>query len=340
MKLTEAKARLDIHGLWRHFGFEGQPSKSCRCPFHEDKSESFSVTPDGSLFNCFAGCGGGDVVDFYQLATGLAQADACRAFIRLAGGSAPAPMPRRAPYKADREAEQAQRRKTWPLFTSPLSSQSGREETALPVVAKLRYVSLDGVKLMATRGLLWFTAWKERPAWIVTDSARVNAQARRMDGQQWENIGAKAQTLPGSRAAWPVGLNEAQSARVILLCEGGPDLLAAHHFIAAHHRNGDTAAVAMLGASNIIPADALPHFAGKRVRIMAHVDANKAGYKAAAKWAEQLASASAHVDVADFTGLLMADGQPVKDLNDCTSLDPKQTNELIDLIPTHENPLP
>ena len=34
----------------------------------------------------------------------------------------------------------------------------------------------------------------------------------------------------------------------------------------------DAAAVAMLGASNRIPDDALPLFAGKRVRSMAHVD--------------------------------------------------------------------
>jgi hypothetical protein len=333
MKLAEAKARLTIHDLWRHFGFEGVPSKCCRCPFHEDRSASFSVTADGALFNCFAGCGGGDAVDFFQLATGLPHADACRAYIRLAGGSqAVTPLPRRAPTKADNEAVKAEQRKSWPLFTSPLTSETGTEEAALPVVAKLRHVSLDGVKLMAARGLLWFTAWKDSPAWVVADSTRLNAQARRMDGQPWA-VG-KAQTLPGSRAAWPVGLNEAQFARVILLCEG-VDILAAHHFIHAHKREADTAAVAMLGASNSIPADALPHFAGKRIRIMAHSD--KAGIEAAAKWKNKLDTEGAHVDAADFSGLLMADASPVKDLNDLTRLDPKQIHELQDLIPKNEN---
>ena len=140
----------------------------------------------------------------------------------------------------------------------------------------------------------------------------------------------------------------------MLLCEGGPDLLAAHHFIHAHGREADTAAVAMLGAGNKIPADALPQFADrnipeacypvqwpepgepvqfpcKHVRIFAHAD--NPGRTAAKKWAEQLESAGATVDAADFTGLLMADGSPVKDLNDCTQLDPNQTQEISELIP-------
>ena len=326
MKLTEAKQRLTIHDLWRHFGFEGEPSKSCRCPLHEDKGPSFSVTADGALWNCFAGCGGGDVVDFFTLASGLPHAQACRAFIALAGGSPmpTAPRPPR-PKTADVEAEQAEKRKTWPPFESPFD-----HEHAMGELAKLRHVSLDGVKLAAARGLLYFAGWKDKPAFIVTDAARVNAQARRMDGRQWEGIAAKAQTLPGSRAAWPVGARESLAMPFVLLCEG-VDILAAHHFIHAHGRTADTAAVAMLGASNTIPADALPLFARKRVRVMAHAD--EAGRVAAAKWTAQLETVGATVDAADFTGLLMADGTPAKDLNDLTRIDPKQAHELEDLIP-------
>ena len=334
MKLAEAKARLTVQVLWRHFGFEGEPSKSCRCPFHEDKGPSCSVTADGALWNCFAGCGGGDAVDFFTLASGLPHAEACRAFLRLAGGgSAPPPrMARRASTKADSEAAQAERRKTWPPFESPLTGEDDTPARAMGALAKLRHVSLDGVKLMAARGLLWFAGWKDSPAWIVTDGAQVNAQARRMDGKPWPGIGAKAQTLPGARAAWPIGARESLALSFVLLCEGGPDLLAAHHFIALHGRAADTAAVAMLGASNSIPSDALPLFVGKRIRIMAHAD--EAGRQAADKWAEQLASVGATVDAVDFSGLLlMADGSPVKDLNDCNRLDPKQTDQLDNLIP-------
>jgi hypothetical protein len=72
VNLTEAKQRLTVHDLWRHFGFEGEPSKSCRCPFHEDKGPSFSVftgTDGLDAFNCFAGCGGDDAVGFFASAT-------------------------------------------------------------------------------------------------------------------------------------------------------------------------------------------------------------------------------------------------------------------------------
>jgi len=330
VKLTEAKQRLTIHDLWRHFGFEGEPSKSCRCPFHEDRSASFSVTTEGALFNCFAGCGGGDAVDFFTLASGLPHAEGCRAFIALAGGSPIASAPRSPrPKPGDADAAKAEQRQTWPPLESPFE-----HEHAMGALAKLRHVSFEGVKLMAGRGLLWFAGWKDSPAWIVTDAARLNAQARRMNGQPWPGIGAKAQTLPGSKAAWPIGAQEMKPFPVVFLCEGSADLLAAHHFIAAHGREADTAAVAMLGASNTIPADALPLFAGKRVRIMAHAD--EAGRTAAAKWAEQLASVGATVDAADFTGLLMADGSPVKDLNDCSRLRPEDAHELATLIP-HEN---
>ena len=34
-----------------------------RCPFHDDQTPSFGVTPSKNLWNCLAGCGGGDVIE-------------------------------------------------------------------------------------------------------------------------------------------------------------------------------------------------------------------------------------------------------------------------------------
>jgi DNA primase len=68
------------------------------CPFHDEKSPSFNVTPARGLFHCF-GCGvGGDVIAFVQKVDGLGFAEAVerladRAGVRLRyeqGGSAPA----------------------------------------------------------------------------------------------------------------------------------------------------------------------------------------------------------------------------------------------------------
>ena len=64
---------------------------------------------------------------------------------------------------------------------------------------------------------------------------------------------------------------------------------------------------------------------------MEHADL--AGSDAASKWQDQLEAAGATVDVADFTSLLMVDGSPVKDLNDCTRIHSEQYTEMDGLIP-------
>ncbi len=203
----------------------------------------------------------------------------------------------------------------------------------LATLAELRAVSLAACILADSVGLLRFATWKGKPAWIVTDSETVNAQARRLDGKPWEEIDAKAQTLPGCWASWPIGAKTGSNYPAFILCEGGPDLLAALHFIHAHPEGGEALffPVAMLGASQRIHPDALPIFTGKRVRIMPHLDA--AGRKAAECWGAQLATVGADVDCADFSGLRKADGSPIKDLNDCTSIHPDDAKELEGLLP-------
>jgi hypothetical protein len=75
----------------------------------------------------------------------------------------------------------------------------------------------------------------------------------------------------------------------------------------------------MLGASQSIPAEALPMFAGKRVRIFAHAD--DAGMPAAQRWEAQLQAAGVAVDVFNLAGLRTVSGAPVKDLNDLAKID-------------------
>jgi hypothetical protein len=157
---------------------------------------------------------------------------------------------------------------------------------------------------------------------IITDSTARNFQARRLDGKTWTHIGEKkAWTLPGSQAAWPIGILNAASFKNILLCEGGPDLLAAFHFITTVNRR-DLFPVAMLGAGLRIHCEALEHFSGKRVRIFPHVDENGQGLNAAAAWQNQLEDVGAIVDAFSFDGLLTKDGKAVKDLNDLAKTTP------------------
>jgi len=305
--LADAKSRLNIHALWLHFGYPGKPSASCRCPWREDHKPSFSVNADGALWNDFSTGEAGDAVDFFQRATGLPQKGTCRKFIEMAGGhmaTPPAAPPQAKPVDA----------KPKPVFPD-FRPGTADEITHL---ASLRKIGREGIEFACERGLIWFATLKDCPAWIVTDSAGVNAQARRMDGQPWAHIDAKAWTLPGACASWPIGILEARPFPSIALCEGGPDLLAAFHFAFCENRETFCSPVAMLGATQRIHADALPMFAGKRVRIMGHDDA--AGRGAVEHWAGQLASVGADVDAITFAGFQQVDGKPVKDLNDVTSI--------------------
>lgn len=312
--LADAKTRVNIHALWIHFNLPGDSRKNpCLSPFRVDHKPSFSVNADGTLFNDLATGQAGDQVTFFQLASGLSQKDACKKFIKLAGGHF-TPAPRAAcPRPADTKPK--------PVFPD------FRRGTADEInhLASLRNIGREGIEFASERGLLFFATLKDCPAWIITDKARVNAQARRMDGQRWEHIGAKAWTLPGAWASWPIGITEAQDFPAIALCEGGPDFLAAHYLALWEQstyypkRDVSCSPVAMLGASQRIHADALLLFAGKRVRIFGHDD--EAGRGAVERWAAQLASVGADVDAFSFAGLQQVDGKPVKDLNDSLLMD-------------------
>ncbi len=41
-------------------------TKMGNCPFHEEKTPSFAIYPATNTWNCFAGCGGGDSIAFFQ----------------------------------------------------------------------------------------------------------------------------------------------------------------------------------------------------------------------------------------------------------------------------------
>jgi hypothetical protein len=41
------------------------------CPFHDDQHASFGVNREGNYWNCFAGCGGGTIIDFWMKWKGI-----------------------------------------------------------------------------------------------------------------------------------------------------------------------------------------------------------------------------------------------------------------------------
>ncbi len=59
----EVRERVDMRDLAESYGAKMRGSGKRpigSCPLHEDRLASFSLDLDRKLFNCFAGCGGGD----------------------------------------------------------------------------------------------------------------------------------------------------------------------------------------------------------------------------------------------------------------------------------------
>lgn len=278
-------------------------SLSIKCPAHNDRAPSLSVGPGTGgavLLKCFAGCSTLDVLR----TAGLSWKD-------VAGTS---PIQRSNPKPAEDNSKQAMR-SSWPEFTAPSESDIHR-------IASIRRLGTDGVRLAAELGILRVCQYRGHPAWVVTDAEKMAAQARRMDGAAWETSTGKpkALTLPGSVGLWPVGVASlTESHRSVLVVEGGPDLLAAFHFIAIEGRATNASAVALLGASMKIADHTLPRFEGRRVRIVEQSDV--AGRKATKNWAEQLRAHTQSVDAIRLDGLRQFDGTPVEDLNHLACID-------------------
>jgi DNA primase len=50
-------------------------SISIRCPFHDDRSPSFSFKPEENVWRCWSGCGGGDVISLVAVARGVSNGE-------------------------------------------------------------------------------------------------------------------------------------------------------------------------------------------------------------------------------------------------------------------------
>lgn len=64
-RIRQAKRAIDFIGRY----IELTPTDTGGvgyCPFHEDKVKSFGVHRKGNYWHCFAGCGGGSIIDFWM----------------------------------------------------------------------------------------------------------------------------------------------------------------------------------------------------------------------------------------------------------------------------------
>src|SRR4029453_13224203 len=61
------------------------------CPFHQEKTPSFTVNRDKGVFHCFGGGVGGDVVSFVEMHQKIAFPEAIRYLAQRAGMTVPEP---------------------------------------------------------------------------------------------------------------------------------------------------------------------------------------------------------------------------------------------------------
>lgn len=104
MVIEAIKNTLPLEVVLRDAGINLKHGKA-RCPFHEDRNPSFSVK--GERWRCFAGCGGGDVLDFVKKFHNLDTGAAIRHLAKRAGlDNGPlTPAERQAAQEARQERE-------------------------------------------------------------------------------------------------------------------------------------------------------------------------------------------------------------------------------------------
>ena len=328
------KQRLPLPDLLVTLGLLDSPpgAGNHRCPIHRERiGAAFSMSRARGLWlwMCHGKCAAsGDEISFLEVFANLTRRDAILRYKSLCGlshlrenGPLPSPPKVRPKPSAHSMIE----------FPDSLSSGSYAE---CEQVALLRSVPVSTTLAMSKEGFLAFGRVCGFPSWLVLDASRKLAEARRLDGQLYPASHSlaerKTHTLKGSQKNWPLGLT--QDSRPILLVEGSGDFLAAHYFCSLTRRSTTQwQPVSLLGASvKSLHPDAIPLLKGRRVRIVPHADG--AGAKAALHWAGLLSDLQCQVDGFDLSRLTKADGSPVSDLNDCTTLLPEHQSELTHLF--------
>ncbi len=329
--LQSLKDRLTIPELWQRLGLPGTPRGTCRSPFRQDRSPSFSIYDEGRHWKDFGTGEGGDGIDFIARACAVDAQEATRRFLAMAG--VPLPLPPSFPGKLIGHCST-----NHCLRLPPLHRGTAAE---LEAVARSRQLSPAAVALAQSLGTLRFGGVCGLPCWVLGDPARRIAEARRVDRQPFPAIGdlaeRKAHTLRGSAKSWPVGVAVLRSLphfRAVMLVEGGPDYLAALHFCLEREVH-DVLPVAMLGrsAGTHIDGEALALLQGRRVRVYPHNDADGGGMTSSQIWAAQLAAQGCELDLYTLADLSRRDSQPVNDLNDCSLISATDEPQLNDLLP-------
>ncbi len=285
----------EIRGNWVIGGVSGDAGKSLHVQL---------TGPKAGVWLDFATGEKGDLIGLWQAVRSCSLKDACVEAGNFLGLE---PDPEDSPEPS----------KSWTALQREMGT--GTEDDIATLQALRRLPSPDGLLAAREAGHLFFGPIFDKAAnlpgtthhgWIVTDSARLGAQARRMDGLPFAD-GQKSKTIHGTTGRWPIGIADAGTSLDIALVEGGPDFLAAYTAITTLGLIDKIQPVAMLGSSQSIHPNALPKFSNRTVWIFPHNDENLAGLQGAIRWEAQLRRVGATIIPFDFSAY-----PGVKDLND------------------------
>jgi hypothetical protein len=303
------------------------------CPFHAEKTGSFVVGGSGwkrGRYHCF-GCGAdGDIFDYWVQRRGVDHLEAVKQLAGLGGvyvGEISFEKPKagvaRQPEKRLVSEEERAKKPSLPSLWQAkeedcriIAEGRGLPYESVWIAARVhkRVAVVQSWPMREWRGR-WMAkdGWEQHRCWTIIDETKNVAEFRRLDNgrhmRKNGEVGPKTWSTAGK--SWPVGAAAIRDRRRVLLVEGGPDMLAAYHFLRMWHTPRrpllhDVAVVCMLGASNRIREDALPFFKGCRVRMMVDADTPKddevkakrklTGLEAAKRWSDQLTEAGAAVE--------------------------------------------
>lgn len=271
----EARDKISIDQAWVMLALPGEPKKSCRSPFREERTASFTIFDNGTKWKDHGGDCGGDVIEFVKVATGKDYPEVREWFREVLGKPLPLPQPiTKAPATKAGIKWPAELLKgkvaTWHAFA--LNRNLTATAVSLMVeVGVLRFLAIDGVKCFA-----------------IMDSTQRAAEIRRIDRKPFGNT--KAFPLSGVDKTWLPGaelLRGASPDVSVLMVEGATDFLTALdlyiRFRREVTRNKRWVVVTLLGAGcKTLDPDCAKLIRGRHVRIVP--DADDAGDKMLAHW--------------------------------------------------------
>ena len=295
---AEAREAYTISDAWQMLRLPGEPKPSCKSPFRDERTPSFTIFDDGKAWKDHGTGEGGDVIEFIRFAIGgdhRAVRDWLKERIGIdlydhGDGKAPS-----RPAKVATASTAIQ----WP---AELIEGTTATWKAFADLKGLRYSTAD---VLVRAGILRFCKLEDgTKCFVLTDAARRSAEIRRLDGKTFGE--SKAFPLRGVNKSWPVGcdlIRYASSESSVLIVEGATDLLTAIDLYTRYRReecgSRRWVPVAILGAGcKALAPEAAALIRGRRCRIVP--DADPAGDKMAEQWSGLLRTIGCTVDVVDL----------------------------------------